>query len=296
MALAVVLGALTVVFGAGLMATAGYLITRAAEQPAILSLMTAIVAVRFFGIARPLARYFERLASHDLALRVLGRVRVRVYERIEPLAPAQLDGYSRGDLLSRMVADVDALQNLYLRGVGPPLVALLAGALCVGAMAAFLPAAALVLALGLLAAGIAVPVLVGRLGKRAAGRQAAARGALSTELVELLGAAPELVVYGGEAAALGRLRAADRALVRIGRRDALAGGRRRRPRRARGRPDGGGSCSRSRWVHTRGVSSIACSSRCSPCSRSPRSRRCSRCRRWPASCRRRSAPAGGYWS
>ena len=95
-ALAVVLGALTVVFGAGLMATAGYLITRAAEQPAILSLMTAIVAVRFFGIARPLARYFERLASHDLALRVLGRVRVRVYERIEPLAPAQLDGLLAG--------------------------------------------------------------------------------------------------------------------------------------------------------------------------------------------------------
>ena len=72
------LGALTVAFGVGLMATAGYLITRAAEQPAILSLMTAIVAVRFFGIARPLARYLERLASHDLALRALGRVRTRV--------------------------------------------------------------------------------------------------------------------------------------------------------------------------------------------------------------------------
>jgi ATP-binding cassette, subfamily C, bacterial CydC len=223
-ALAAALGALTVAFGVGLMATAGYLITRAAEQPAILSLMTAIVAVRFFGVARPLTRYLERLASHDLALRVLGRVRVRVYERIEPLAPAQLEGYARGDLLSRMVADVDAFQNLYLRGIGPPLVALLAGALCVGATAAFLPAAALVLAGGLLAAGIAVPVLVGHLGSRAARRQAAARGELSTELVELLGAAPELVAYGGEAAALGRLRAADRALVRIGRRDALAAG------------------------------------------------------------------------
>ena len=222
--LAVVLGALTVAFGAGLMATAGYLITRAAEQPAILSLMTAIVAVRFFGIARPLARYFERLASHDLALRVLSRVRVRVYERIEPLAPAQLEGYTRGDLLSRMVADVDAFQNLYLRGVGPPLVALLAGALCVGATAAFLPAAALVLAAGLLATGIAVPGLVARLGGRAAHRQAAARGELSTELVELLGAAPELVAYGGDGAALGRLRSADSALVRIGRRDALAAG------------------------------------------------------------------------
>jgi ATP-binding cassette, subfamily C, bacterial CydC len=223
-ALAVVLGALTVAFGAGLLATAGYLITRAAEQPAILSLMTVIVAVRFFGVARPLSRYLERLASHDLALRVLGRVRVRVYERIEPLAPARLEGYSRGDLLSRMVADVDALQNLYLRGVGPPLVALLAGALCVGVTAAFLPAAALVLALGLLACGVAVPALVARLGTRAAGRQAAARGELSSELVELLGAAPELVAYGGDGAALGRLRAADRTLVRIGRRDAFGAG------------------------------------------------------------------------
>ena len=78
-------------------------------------------------------RYFERLASHDLALRVLGRVRVRVFERIEPLAPAQLEGYRRGDLLSRLVADVDALQNLYLRGIGPPLVALVAGGVSVGA-------------------------------------------------------------------------------------------------------------------------------------------------------------------
>ena len=80
--------------------------------------------------------------------------------------------------------------------------------------AAFLPAAGLVLAVGLLAAGIAAPVLAARLGA-AAGRQAAARGVLSTELVELLGAAPELVVYGGDTAALGRLRAADRTLVRI---------------------------------------------------------------------------------
>ena len=117
------LGSLTIVFGVGLIATAGYLISRAAEQPPILALTTAIVAVRFFGLARPLARYLERLASHDLALRSLARVRTRFYERIEPLAPAQLDGYRRGELLDRMVGDVDALQGLYLRGLGPPLVA-----------------------------------------------------------------------------------------------------------------------------------------------------------------------------
>jgi ATP-binding cassette, subfamily C, bacterial CydC len=223
-ALAAALGALTVIFGAGLMATAGYLISRAAERPAILSLTVAIVGVRFFGLTRPLTRYLERLASHDLALRVLGRVRVRVYRDIEPLAPAQLVGYRHGDLLARMVADIDALQNLHLRAVGPPLVGLLAGAVTVGVAAAFLPAAGLVLAAGLVAGGVAVPALAGWLGRRGGRRQAAARGELSAELVEVLRAAPELVAYGGASEAQAGLRAADGALVKLARRDALVGG------------------------------------------------------------------------
>ncbi|HEY5872106.1 MAG TPA: hypothetical protein VIT46_02620, partial [Gaiellaceae bacterium] len=107
--LAVALGALAVGFGVALMATAGYLISRAAEQPPILALTTIIVVVRFLALARPLARYLERLVSHDLALRALGRIRATVYERIEPLAPAELDAFRRGDLVSRMVGDVDAL-------------------------------------------------------------------------------------------------------------------------------------------------------------------------------------------
>jgi ATP-binding cassette, subfamily C, bacterial CydC len=223
-ALSVGLGAATVLCGVGLMATAGYLISRAAERPAVLSLTVAIVCVRFFGLSRPLARYFERLASHDLALRVLGRARMRVYERIEPLAPAELEGYRHGDLLSRLVADVDALQNLHLRGTGPPLVALVAGAVSVAVTAAFLPAAAAVLAVGLLTGGIAVPAVAGCLGRRARGLEAAARGELSAELVETIRGAAELTVYGAEEERLERLREADRALVRIARRAALADG------------------------------------------------------------------------
>ena len=222
--LATTLGALTVVFGVGLMATAGYLISRSAERPPILSLMVAIVAVQFFGIGRPVLRYLERLASHDTALRTLGRLRTRFYERIEPLAPAQLDCYRKGDLLSRMVADVDAQQNLYLRGLGPPLVALLAGALAVGAAGGFVPAAGLVLATGLLIGGLAVPALSGLLGARASRRQAGARGELSADLVELIRAAPEVVAFGGEPAGLARIRKADSTLVQLARRDALAGG------------------------------------------------------------------------
>ena len=101
-ALSVTLGALAIGFGVALMTTAGYLISRAAEQPPILSLTTIIVVVRFLALARPLARYLERLASHDLALRALGRIRASVYERIEPLAPAELDAFRRGDLVSRV--------------------------------------------------------------------------------------------------------------------------------------------------------------------------------------------------
>jgi ABC-type multidrug transport system fused ATPase/permease subunit len=94
-ALLAVLSALAVGFGVALITTAGYLISRAAEQPPILALTMTIVAVRFFALARPLARYVERLLSHDDALRALGRIRACFYERIEPLAPAQLEGYRR---------------------------------------------------------------------------------------------------------------------------------------------------------------------------------------------------------
>jgi thiol reductant ABC exporter CydC subunit len=223
-AVSVLLGALTVLFGVGLMATAGYLISRAAERPAILSLTTTIVAVRFFGLMRPLARYAERLWSHDLALRGLAQIRARFYEGIEPLAPAGLRAFRGGDLMTRMIGDVDALQGLYLRGIGPPLVALAAGAVCVGTAAAFLPAAGVVLAAGLVLAGVGGPLVAGRLTAVAGRRQAAARGELTSEIVDLLRAAPELVVYGAEDRTLERVTSADRELLRLGRRDALAGG------------------------------------------------------------------------
>ena len=224
MALSVLLGALAMAFGIALMATAGYLISRAAERPPILSLTVTIVAVRFLGLARPLTRYVDRLVGHDLALRSLARIRAAFYRRIEPLAPAQLQGYRRGDLLERMVRDVDALQGLYLRGLGPPLVALAVGAACVGVTAAFLPLAAVVLAAGLVLAGVVAPPLSHALSSAAAERQSALRGDLTAELVELLRGAPELAAYGREDETLARIRALDGELARLGRRDALVSG------------------------------------------------------------------------
>jgi thiol reductant ABC exporter CydC subunit len=223
-AFCVALGAATVLCGVGLMATAGYLISRAAERPAVLSLTVAIVCVRFFGLTRPVARYLERLASHDLALRVLAQARVRAYDRIEPLAPAGLATYRRGDLLSRLVNDIDSLQNLHLRGTLPPLVALVSGAVSVAVTAAVLPAAAVVLAGGLVAGGVAVPLLLGAMRRRSGAREAAARAALTSELVETVHGAPELALYGRTDERLAALAAGDRALVQVARRAALADG------------------------------------------------------------------------
>jgi thiol reductant ABC exporter CydC subunit len=223
-AVSVALGTLTVVFGVALMATAGYLISRAAERPAILSLTTAIVAVRFFALARPVTRYLERLVSHDLALRSLGTIRSRFYRQIEPLAPAELEAFRRGDLLRRMVGDVDALQGLFLRALGPPVIALVVCALCVGVAAAILPLAGGVLAAGLVAGGILVPILAGALGRTVGRRQAPARAELTARLVDLLRGAPELVAYGREQETLAEIRRADAELARLDRRDAFVGG------------------------------------------------------------------------
>jgi thiol reductant ABC exporter CydC subunit len=223
-AASVALGALAIAFGIALMTTAGYLISRAAEMPDILSLTVVIVAVRFFGIGRPLVRYLDRLVSHDVALRALGNLRSRFYERIEPLAPAQLEQFRHGELLSRMVGDVDALQGLYLRGLAPPLVAVLVAIGSVIFAAWFLPLAALILAIGLLLSGIAVPALAAVLQRASGRRQRAARAALTADVVEFLRGAPELLVYGAAGDAFERTAAGDRELARLSRRDAFVAG------------------------------------------------------------------------
>jgi ATP-binding cassette, subfamily C, bacterial CydC len=223
-AAATALGAGAVLFGVGLMATAGYLISRAAEHPEVLSLMVAIVAVRFFGLGRPIVRYCERLVSHDTALRILARTRRRVYERIEPLAPAQLGQFRRGDLLSRLVADVDELQNLHVRALLPAYVAVVAAAVAVAAAALLLPAAGLALLVGLVAAGLLAPAATTLVARRRARDVASARGALTSEIVETVGGAQELVVLGAAGERLASLRASDARLGAVARRAGWADG------------------------------------------------------------------------
>ncbi|MES1248293.1 MAG: thiol reductant ABC exporter subunit CydC [Actinomycetota bacterium] len=225
LALGVLLGALAIGAGVALMATSGYLISRAALRPEILSLAVTIVGVRFFGISRGVFRYAERLASHDAALRLLARLRVTFFTRLEPLVPEGLPAETRsGDLLGRFVADVDELQNVFVRAVGPPLVAVLVGAGAVLTAGLVDLRAGLVLAAALVGGGLLVPAASAALVRSSARREAPVRAALLADVVSTLDAAPELVVFGGREAALARIDGGDGALTAIRSRAALAEG------------------------------------------------------------------------
>ncbi len=220
-AVSVALSAGAVLAATALLAVSGALISHAALRPPVLALSVAIVCVRALALSRAVLRYLERLASHDLAFRALARLRVRFFHAVAPLVPGT--PIARGDLLSRFVADVDTLQDLYLRALAPPVVAALCGGAAVLAAGVILPVAGLVVAAFLVAGGIGLPLLTGALARSAGSRQAAARAVLSAEVVELAEGAAELVAFGCGPERAARLRTADRALNRIARRDALTG-------------------------------------------------------------------------
>jgi ATP-binding cassette, subfamily C, bacterial CydC len=140
--------------GTALLALSGFLLARASQHPPILAISVAVVAVRALSVGRGVSRYLERLASHDVAFRVLGQVRLAIWRRLEALAPAGVALFRSGDLLARLVSDVDATQDLFIRGVTPLLAAALVGGAAVAACLLILAPAAAVLAAGLLTAGI----------------------------------------------------------------------------------------------------------------------------------------------
>ncbi|MFH8896901.1 thiol reductant ABC exporter subunit CydD [Streptomyces coeruleorubidus] len=220
--LALLLGSLALGSAVGLMATSGWLISRASQQPPVLYLMVAVTATRAFGIGRAVFRYAERLVSHDAVLRMLADTRVAVFRRLERLAPAGLRRTRRGDLLSRLVADVDALQDYWLRWLLPAGAAVVVSAASVGFTAWLLPEAGAVLAAGLLAAGAGVPLVTGAVARRAEHRLAPARGVLATRVADLLTGTAELAVAGALPARTAQAREADGVLTRIASRAATA--------------------------------------------------------------------------
>lgn len=206
MVLAGLLGFLTIGSSVGLIATGAWLIAAAALQPSIATLQVAIVGVRFFGIARGAFRYAERLTSHNTTLKLLRELRVWFYERLEPLAPAALAQHDSGDLLARMLEDINELENLYMRMIGPPLVALLTGAVMLVFMGMVVPVLALLLLVFYVIGGIGVPLPVWRLSDRAGREVVAKRAELNTALVAGIQGVGDLLAYNAETRHLGRIR------------------------------------------------------------------------------------------
>jgi thiol reductant ABC exporter CydC subunit len=197
-----------------LLGAGAWLIARASQQPELAALSVAIVAVRAFAVGRGVARYLERLVTHDATLRTLTDVRVRVYRRLEPLAPTGLSAFRDGDLLSRFVADVDGVQDVVLRALLPLASGLVVGVGSAAVVAALLPEAAAVVLAVVLVVAVVLPWLTGRLA-RGAGRAAVeARAELATAVVDTLGRVPELVAYDAAGQRLGRLQDIDRRLQR----------------------------------------------------------------------------------
>ena len=221
--LSILLGTATVASGIGLLGTSAYLIASAALQPGIAPLQVAIVGVRFFGISRGVFRYLERLVSHSANFRLLAQLRVWFYRAVEPLVPARSSAYQSGDLLNRAVADVETLQEFYVRLVAPPCV----GLLVTLGMGWFAGRYALifgwVLTGGMAAAGLMIPAVVFTLTRSIGRKITRERSRLSALLVDSIQGMPDWTVFGQEERILGDIDAAGLAFDRAQERSASFG-------------------------------------------------------------------------
>jgi len=213
------LAAGTEVAGVALMATATWLLMTAAGQPPLSALTVAIVSVRALAIGRGVLRYTERLTGHDAVLRILTEVRARIFAT---LASRQRVARS-GDALSRVVSDVDAVQDLLLRVLVPGAAAATVGVLAIGGAALISPPAAAALAVGLLVAGAGLPAAATALNRRTAALVAPLRGALANDAIDLTHGAADLAAYGATGAALDTARRRAGELARLERRLATTG-------------------------------------------------------------------------
>ena len=209
-------GVISALSSVGLLATSAWLITRAAEHPPILFLGAAIVGVRAFALLRATARYVERLSSHDAAFRQLSALRVGIYRRLVPLAPDGLRGSAggagRGDLLARLVNDVDELQNMPLRVVQPLLVTVVTAVLSVVGVSIVLPSAGVALAVALLLAFGAATLVQSAIAGRAERSIAPLRGALADQLLDYVSNIDVLVAFDALPGRIARVEAADHRL------------------------------------------------------------------------------------
>ncbi|MDF2568811.1 MAG: putative multidrug export ATP-binding/permease protein [Sporomusa sp.] len=195
-AVACMFGSFTIYANVGLLAASAWLISAAALHPPVAELSVAIVGVRFFGLMRAVCRYLERYVSHDVTFRLLADIRVWLYTRLEPLAPAGLMTFDKGDVFSRLVADVETLKFFYLKAVLPALIAVVT---MVGTLFFLLwlaPTLVWPVAGAFVAVGWVLPIIIGRLGKVAGRNVIEARATLNGVLADSLEGLTELAAFG----------------------------------------------------------------------------------------------------
>lgn len=193
---ALLLATATILAGIGLMSTSGYLISRAAQRPMLVDLFMVTAAVRFFGISRAVVRYFERVVSHDLTFKILSAMRSLLYRKIDALSLAWIMGRKSGDLLARLVSDIETLQHVYLRIISPAITAFVISVITCIAVWFFDPRLALS-TLGFLAlSGIVIPLLAIRLAKSEERNDVVLRSGMKAFLVDRLQGLQELIWLG----------------------------------------------------------------------------------------------------
>jgi ATP-binding cassette subfamily C protein CydC len=198
MALSVLLGTATIGSSLGLLSASGFIIATAALQPSIAELQMAIVGVRFFGISRGVFRYLERIISHQATFRLLAKIRVWFYERLEPLAPARLLDFQSGDLLARIISDIETLQQFFLRVLFPPLVAAITSILAGLFLGHYHVPLAWVLLAGLTLAGLLIPGLMRFLSRGTGQRLIQTQGKLQAALTEILQGSADILALNAD--------------------------------------------------------------------------------------------------
>ena len=207
-----------------LMATSAWLISRAAEQPPIMYLNIAVVLVRGFALGRAFFRYSERLLLHNAAFAMLTQLRPRLFAKLIPLAPAGLGSANRADTVTKLVNDVDEIQNLPLRVIAPLLQSTAVSLLTVGVLAWLNPGAGLsLLAALLLAVFVALPVSA-RASAASNAKAAQTRAELNVASSTFVENLEVLQAYGWVDAQLKRVSDAQQATLKLARDQAVTAG------------------------------------------------------------------------
>src|SRR5262245_2609777 len=194
--LSVLLNTLTIGSSVALIGTSAWLISTAALHPSIADLGVSVVGVRLFGITRGISRYLKRLVSHNVTFRLLARLRVWFYERLEPLAPARLMEYKSGDLLARVIGNIETLENFYVRVIAPPLTAVLIALSLSIFFASFYPLLTLILIGCFLTLGLILPMLVQVMSRKPAQMLLTQRAMIQSQLVDGIQGIADLLAFG----------------------------------------------------------------------------------------------------